>query len=85
VTGPAPTPTTGIEQRLDTIIHLMTAVITKGMSRKDAVLTLSEAGLAPKDVAIVLGLTNNQVNVVLYDSRQAAAKDAKALKKAAKD
>ena len=69
--------TSGIEQRLDTIIHLLTAIITKGMSRKEAVLMLDAAGLAPKDIASILGLNGNQVSVVLYDARQATNKAAK--------
>jgi hypothetical protein len=69
---------TGIAQRLDIIVHLLTAIVTKDMSRKDAVLTLTAAGLTPKDIAGVLGLTGNQVSVVLYDSKRAAAKQAKA-------
>ena len=74
-------PPSGVEQRLDTIIHLLTAIITKDMSRKDAVLMLTSAGLAPIAVAGLLGLKQNQVNVVLYDARQAASKAAKAPKK----
>ena len=76
MTTPA-APPTGVEQRLDTIIHLLTAIITKDMNRKEAVLMLDTAGLAPKDIAGVLGLTGNQVSVVLYDARQAAGKTAK--------
>ena len=64
-------------------VHLMTAIVTKDMSRKDAVLTLAAGGLAPKDIAGILGLTGNQVSVVLYDSRQ-AAKQTKTAKGAAK-
>lgn len=75
------TPTTGIEQRLDTIIHLLTAIITKGMSRKESVLLLDAAGLAPKDIAAILGLKGNQVSVVLYDARQAASGGTKATSK----
>ncbi len=80
MTGSTPPPT-GVEQRLDTIIHLLTAIITKDMSRKEAVLMLTAAGLAPIEVAGLLGLKQNQVNVVLYDAKQAAAKAEKAPKK----
>jgi hypothetical protein len=65
---------TGVEQRLDVIIHLLCAIVTKDMARKEAVLKLSATGLPPKDVAGVLGLTTNQVSVVLYDAKPAAAK-----------
>jgi transcriptional regulator len=71
-----------IQQRLDVIVHLLTAIVTKDMSRKDAVMTLTAAGLAPKEVAGVLGLTGNQVSVVLYGAKQAATK-AKNLKQKA--
>jgi DNA-binding CsgD family transcriptional regulator len=64
----------GIEQRLDVLIHLLTAIVTKDMTRKEAVLTLAASGLQPKAIADVLGLTSNQVSVVLYDARQTAAK-----------
>lgn len=67
----------GIEERLDRIVHLLTAIVRKDMSRKDAVVTLTAAGLAPKEIAGMLGLTGNQVSVVLYDAKQAAAKQAK--------
>jgi hypothetical protein len=71
----SPTDTrTGLEQRLDVVIHLLGAIVTKDMSRKEAVLKLTATGLAPKDVAGVLGLTPNQVSVVLYDAKPAAAK-----------
>jgi hypothetical protein len=65
---------TAVEQRLDVIIHLLGAIVTKDMSRKDAVLTLSATGLGPKEVAGVLGLTPNQVSVVLYDAKPVTAK-----------
>ena len=71
---------TSIEQRLDVITHLLGAIVTKDMSRKDAVLMPSATGLAPKEVAGVLGLAPNQVSVVLYDAKQSAAKQAKAPK-----
>jgi len=73
----------GIEERLDRIVHLLTAIVTKDMSRKDAVLTLTLAGLAPREIAGILGLTGNQVSVVLYDAKQAAAKEATAGNKTA--
>lgn len=67
----------GIEQRLDIAVRLLAGLLTKGMTRKDAILTLSYAGLAPKEVAGVLGITSNQVSVALYGAKQAAAKKGK--------
>jgi DNA-directed RNA polymerase specialized sigma24 family protein len=67
----------GVEQRLDTVVRLLAGLLTKGMLRKDAILTLSTAGLAPKEVATILGISGNQVSVALYEAKQATAKKAK--------
>ncbi len=77
MTGIDPASIGGIEERLDRIVQLLTAILTKGMTRKDAVLTLTAAGLAPKEIADILGLNGNQVSVVLYDARQATLTQAK--------
>lgn len=74
MTGIAPPATAGLEERLDRIIQLLTAIVTKDKSRKDAVLTLNAAGMSPKEIAGILGLTGNQVSVVLYGAKQAVAK-----------
>lgn len=62
-----------IEQKLDIAVRLLAGLLTKGMTRKDAILTLSGAGLSPKEVASVLSITSNQVSVALYDAKQVAA------------
>lgn len=66
--------TAGIEQRLDVAVRLIGALLTKGMTRKGAILTLSGAGLAPKEVADILGISSNQVSVALYDAKHGAKK-----------
>jgi hypothetical protein len=68
----------GVEERLDVVIRLLAAQLTKGMSRKEQILTLSAAGLAPKEVGAILGITGNQVSVALYDAKRAPAKHGKA-------
>lgn len=67
----------GIEERLALIAHLLTGILTKDMAKKDAVLALSGAGLAPKDVAGILGMTGNQVSVILHGARQSVARNTK--------
>jgi DNA-directed RNA polymerase specialized sigma24 family protein len=67
----------GMEKRLDIVVRLLAGLLTKGMTRKDAILTLSAAGLVPKEVAGVLGVTSNQVSVALYDAKQSGARKAK--------
>jgi DNA-binding CsgD family transcriptional regulator len=64
----------GVEHRLDVAVRLLAGLLTKGMTRKDAILTLSGAGLAPKEVAEMLGISANQVSVALYDAKQKAAR-----------
>ncbi|MGQ0668294.1 MAG: hypothetical protein ACT4PO_01235 [Actinomycetota bacterium] len=63
----------GVEQQLDTVVRLLASMLTKDMTRKDAILTLSSAGLVPKDVASILGISSNQVSVALYDAKHQAA------------
>jgi DNA-directed RNA polymerase specialized sigma24 family protein len=70
-------PYAGVEQRLDLAVRLLASLLTKGMTRKEAILTLSGAGLPPKDVASILGISGNQVSVALYDAKHSAAKKAK--------
>jgi hypothetical protein len=67
----------GIEERLDLIARLLTLILTKDMTKKEAVLTLSRAGFAPKDLGAVLGMTSQQASVILYDAKQAATKQGK--------
>ena len=68
------TNTSGVEERLDVAVRLLAALLTKDMTRKDAILTLSGVGLAPKEVGRILGVSANSVSVALYDAKQAAAK-----------
>jgi DNA-binding CsgD family transcriptional regulator len=67
-------PTAGIEERLDRVVRLLAALVTKGMTRKEQILTLSGIGLQPKEIASILGISANQASVTIYDAKQAAAK-----------
>lgn len=62
----------GIERRLDIAVRLLGAQLTRGMTRKEAILTLSGAGLTPKEVSEMLSISSNQVSVALYEAKQAA-------------
>jgi hypothetical protein len=64
----------GVERQLSLVVRLLSALLVKGMNRKDAILTLSGAGLAPREVAAQLGISANQVSVAIYDERKAAKK-----------
>jgi hypothetical protein len=72
----------GIEERLDRVVRLLAALVTKDMSRNDQILTLSGIGLQPKEIAGILAISPNQASVTIYDAKQAAKAPAK---KAAKD
>lgn len=63
-----------IQRGLDIAVRLLGAQLTGGMTRKEAILTLSGAGLTPKEVADMLSISSNQVSVALYDAKQSAKK-----------
>ncbi len=60
----------GVEQRLDMVIRLLAALLTKEATKKDAVLTLSGLGFAPAEVAVILGTSANYVSVTLYAAKK---------------
>lgn len=64
----------GVEERLDHVVRLLAALVTKGMSRKEQIATLVAVGLAPKDVGSILGVTAHQVSVTVHDAKQASAR-----------
>lgn len=71
---------TEIKAKLDVIIRLLAAnAISDDRSVKDNALKLSRAGLAPKEIAELLGTTANTVSVSLSTSRK--GKKSKANKK----
>lgn len=63
-----------IQRGLDIAVRLLGAQLTLGMTRKEAILTLSGAGLTPREVADMLSISSNQVSVALYDAKQSAKK-----------
>jgi len=67
----------GLGERLDRIIRLLSAMVTRDMDKKESVLALTAAGLAPKEIGDILALTRNQVSVILYEAKQAATKQTK--------
>jgi DNA-directed RNA polymerase specialized sigma24 family protein len=63
-----------LEQRLDIVIRLLSALLTKGQTKKDAILALANLQLAPKQISAILGISQNQVNVTLYSARRSTKK-----------
>lgn len=61
-------------KRLETLSHLMAASVSKGLTLKEQVKVLSSAGLAPKEIAEILGVSGNNVRVTLSLMRKAKRK-----------
>lgn len=73
-------PVARIEDRLDRIIRLLTALVTKDLLKKESVVALTAGGLTPKEADDILGLTRNQVSAIVYDATHAVIKPTKTTK-----
>jgi DNA-binding NarL/FixJ family response regulator len=59
-----------IVRRLDTLVRLVASAICVGRPQRESVKILAAAGLAPKDIAELLGTTPNTVSVTLSTLRK---------------
>lgn len=57
-------------EKLDIIIKLLAVEIVKGKEVRDQILTLRDMGISNKDIALILGKTQNTVNVTLSQARR---------------
>ena len=69
----------GLEKRLDVIANLLTALLVQKSdgssgSTTDRILILSDAGLAPSEIARVIGKRTNYVSGILSQKKKAAKK-----------
>jgi len=72
-----------ILQRLDTLIRLQGRIAVAQLpTQRDKIIFLSGAGLAPKEIGEILGVSPNSVSVTLLGVRKAAAKATKSKAKA---
>jgi len=62
--------------RLDAISRILVLALPE-VSQTRLIQVLSESGMAPKDIASVIGTTNNTVSVALDRLKKAAKKDKK--------
>lgn len=75
-----------ILQRLDTLIRLQGRIAVAQLpTQKEKVLFLSGAGMAPKEIGEVLGVSANSVSVTLLAARKAANKGTKSSAKAGEE
>ncbi len=64
-----------IAQKLDTLIRLQARIAVASLAtQKERILFLSSAGLSPKDVGGILGVSANSVSVALLQARKATEK-----------
>jgi DNA-binding CsgD family transcriptional regulator len=63
--------------RLDKLIRIVALTGTKGLTSTEKILLLSQAGLAPKEIAEIIGTTQNVVNVRLSEMRKKGGKNDK--------
>ena len=59
-----------IVSKLDVIIKLLAANSVKGKEAKEQILFLHNLGISNKDIAEILGKTQNTVNATLSQSRK---------------
>jgi len=57
-------------EQIQILNKLMVASLTKDMNMNEKIISLSKSGLKPNDIAKLLNITNNQVNVTLSKARK---------------
>ena len=71
----------GVERKLDLIARLLGALAVKGMRQRDQIALLSQAGLAPREIAEWIGTSANTVRVELVAIRKESKKSNRKLDK----
>lgn len=69
-----------ISEKLDSILGVLSAQFIFGKSQDESIAGLSSAGLQPKDIAKIVGMSREEVNKKLY-----AIRHRKGTKRAKKD
>lgn len=57
-------------KKLDVLVRVVTASVTKGMKQGEQIALLDNLGFPPKEIANLLGTTSNTVNVALSRLRK---------------
>jgi hypothetical protein len=61
-----------VSKKLDVLIRLIAADVAKGRELREQVRLLGQAGLAPREIAQILGKTPNTISVTLFNLRKNA-------------
>lgn len=64
-------------KRLDRLIRIVALSSTKGYTSIEKISLLSQAGFGPKEIAEIIGTTQNVVNVRLSEIRKREGKNGK--------
>jgi DNA-directed RNA polymerase specialized sigma24 family protein len=54
------------------MIRLLGALLTKGATKKEAILTLANLGFTPGEVGEILGVSSHQVSVTVHAAKKGA-------------
>lgn len=57
--------------KMDQVLRLLAVMATKDMKQREQIALLDRAGFPPKDIAMFLGTTGNNVRVALTGLRKA--------------
>lgn len=66
-----------VSAKLDKLLRVVTAGVTKGMKQGDQIALLERIGFSPTEIADLLGTTRNTVNVALSNLRKGKQKRSK--------
>jgi hypothetical protein len=61
-------------EKLDKLIRIIAITSTRGLTSTEKISILSQAGLGPKEIADIIGTTQNVVNVRLSEMRKRGGK-----------
>ncbi len=59
-----------LEQKLDLIARLLAALVTRDLRQRDQIAVLNKVGLAPREIADLVGTSANTVRVELVHIRK---------------
>jgi DNA-directed RNA polymerase specialized sigma24 family protein len=59
-----------VTDKLDKLLRVVTASVTRGMKQGDQIALLDRIGFPPKEIADLIGTTGNTVNVALSTFRK---------------
>jgi len=65
----------GIIERLDKLIRVVALTGTKELTSTQKIALLSQAGFGPKEIAEIIGTSQNVVNVRLSEMRRAKSRE----------